>query len=240
MALIKLSNKKPEKFYSISELGSISILGVSIGTSEEEALERLKPYNVNKNIISLRVDNFVIATNLPPVRISYLFDKACLKINSIRIYATCKAEQSYRTYRYLKGLFSDLDVYDIDKKQGCITESYYGNILHNIRIFVQQGLGEDDTIYPFVAHIYGKLLSDSEGQKKLDAEYKLYTHKMQLSKKSVFKNSFWRTISKVILFIAVLIIAYLFALNGRYMQEDSEVYFDKWKCKLILVEYGPN
>lgn len=240
MALIKLSNKKPEKFYSISELGSISILGVSIGTSEEEALERLKPYNVNKNIISLRVDNFVIANNLPPVRISYLFDKACLKINSIRIYATCKAEQSYRTYRYLKGLFSDLDVYDIDKKQGCITESYYGNILHNIRIFVQQGLGEDDTIYPFVAHIYGKLLSDSEGQKKLDAEYKLYTHKMQLSKKSVFKNSFWRITSKVILFIAVLILAYLFALNGRYMQEDSEVYFDKWKCKLILVEYGPN
>lgn len=241
MALIKLSNKKPEKFYSISELGSISILGVSIGTSEEEALERLKPYNVNKNIFSLRVDNFVIANNLPPVRISYLLDKACLKINSIRIYATCKAEQSYRTYRYLKGLFSDLDVYAIDKKKGCITESEYGNILHNIKIFVQQGIGEDDTLCPFLANIYGKLLSDSDGQKRLNEDiYKLYTNKMQLSKKSVLKNSFWRTTSKIILFIAVLIIAYLFALNGRYMQEDSEVYFDKWKCKLILVEYGPN
>jgi|GEM_PF-4115502 len=57
---------------------------------------------------------------------------------------------------------------------------------------------------------------------------------------ALFKNSFWRTTSKVILFIAVLILAYLFALNGRYIQEDSEVYFDKWKCKLIFVEYGHN
>ena len=241
MALIRLSNKKSEKFYSISELGSISILGVSIGTSEEEALKLLKPYNVNKDIISLWVDNIVIANNLPAVRISYLLDKACLKINSIRIYATCKAEQSYRTYRYLKGLFGDLDVYAIDKKKGCITESEYGNILHNIKIFVQQGIGEDDTLCPFLAQVYGKLLSDSDGQKRLDEDiYKLYTNKMQLSKKSVFKNSFWRTTFKVILFIAVLILAYLFALNGRYMQEDSEVYFDKWKCKLIFVEYGSN
>ena len=36
----------------------------------------------------------------------------------------------------------------------------------------------------------------------------------------------------------VLVIAYLFALNGRYMQVDDEYYFDKWtKSMLEITRY---
>ena len=33
---------------------------------------------------------------------------------------------------------------------------------------------------------------------------------------------------KVLFFAVALIIAFLFALNGRYMKIDDEYYFDKW------------
>lgn len=39
---------------------------------------------------------------------------------------------------------------------------------------------------------------------------------------------------KILFCICALIIAYLFALNGRYTKEDDEYYFDKW-TKTILV-----
>lgn len=42
-----------------------------------------------------------------------------------------------------------------------------------------------------------------------------------------------------VLFIAIaLVIAYLFALNGRYIQEDDGVYFDKWTKSIVeIVRY---
>ena len=39
---------------------------------------------------------------------------------------------------------------------------------------------------------------------------------------------------KILFCIAALVLAYLFALNGRYVREDDELYFDKW-TKTILV-----
>lgn len=41
---------------------------------------------------------------------------------------------------------------------------------------------------------------------------------------------------KVLLLVFALIVAYLFALNGRYMMIDENVYFDKWHKKLIDVQ----
>lgn len=34
---------------------------------------------------------------------------------------------------------------------------------------------------------------------------------------------------KVLFLILALIVAYLFALNGRYLMIDEDYYFDKWK-----------
>lgn len=41
---------------------------------------------------------------------------------------------------------------------------------------------------------------------------------------------------KVFILVFALIVAYLFALNGRYMMIDENVYFDKWHKKLIDVQ----
>lgn len=41
---------------------------------------------------------------------------------------------------------------------------------------------------------------------------------------------------KILLCICALVLAYLFALNGRYIKEDSEYYFDKWTKKILVIE----
>lgn len=41
---------------------------------------------------------------------------------------------------------------------------------------------------------------------------------------------------KILFCICTLIIAYLFALNGRYVKEDDEYYFDKWTKTILVIE----
>lgn len=44
-----------------------------------------------------------------------------------------------------------------------------------------------------------------------------------------------RTI-KVSFLVFALIIAYLFALNGRYIKQDTDEYFDKWTKTIIMID----
>ncbi len=41
---------------------------------------------------------------------------------------------------------------------------------------------------------------------------------------------------KVLLFVSVLIVAYLFALNGRYSHVGGLLYFDKWTKEIKKYE----
>ncbi len=41
---------------------------------------------------------------------------------------------------------------------------------------------------------------------------------------------------KIFICICALILAYLFALNGRYTKEDDEYYFDKWTKTILVIE----
>lgn len=41
---------------------------------------------------------------------------------------------------------------------------------------------------------------------------------------------------KILLCICALVLAYLFALNGRYVKEDDEYYFDKWTKTILIIE----
>lgn len=41
-------------------------------------------------------------------------------------------------------------------------------------------------------------------------------------------------IIKSLISIAFLIIAYLFALNGRYSHAEQDLYFDKWTKKALI------
>lgn len=41
---------------------------------------------------------------------------------------------------------------------------------------------------------------------------------------------------KVLLWAFALIVAYLFALNGRYIKQDRDEYFDKWTKTIITID----
>lgn len=41
---------------------------------------------------------------------------------------------------------------------------------------------------------------------------------------------------KVLLYVSALIIAFLFALNGRYIKVADEYYFDKWTKTMLEIE----
>lgn len=49
------------------------------------------------------------------------------------------------------------------------------------------------------------------------------------------KNDISQTI-KVLFLILALIVAFLFALNGRYMMIDEDYYLDKWKKEVRSVD----
>lgn len=42
--------------------------------------------------------------------------------------------------------------------------------------------------------------------------------------------------TKVLVFVFALIVAFLFALNGRYMQIADDEFFDKWTKTIIAIE----
>ncbi len=41
---------------------------------------------------------------------------------------------------------------------------------------------------------------------------------------------------KVLFLVFALIVAYLFALNGRYVKQDADEYFDKWTKTIIVID----
>lgn len=53
-----------------------------------------------------------------------------------------------------------------------------------------------------------------------------------------YRNTQIANIIKGAFLVIVLVIAYLFALNGRYIQVDDDYYFDKWtKSMLEITRY---
>ena len=42
-------------------------------------------------------------------------------------------------------------------------------------------------------------------------------------------------VGKALFLVLALILAYLFALNGRYIQEDDGFYFDKWTKSIVEI-----
>lgn len=59
---------------------------------------------------------------------------------------------------------------------------------------------------------------------------------MNMEPNKTDKRSHIASAIKVLFLVFALIVAYLFALNGRYMMIDENVYFDKWHKKLIDVQ----
>ena len=45
---------------------------------------------------------------------------------------------------------------------------------------------------------------------------------------------FFARTAKVLFLVLMLVIAYLFALNGRYSHTDQDLYFDKWTKQTLI------
>ena len=50
-----------------------------------------------------------------------------------------------------------------------------------------------------------------------------------------YRNTQIAGIIKSVFLVIVLVVAYLFALNGRYIQVDDDYYFDKWTKTIIEI-----
>ena len=52
---------------------------------------------------------------------------------------------------------------------------------------------------------------------------------------NLYRNTQIAGIVKGVFLVIALVIAYLFALNGRYIQVDDDYYFDKWTKSMLEI-----
>lgn len=52
---------------------------------------------------------------------------------------------------------------------------------------------------------------------------------------NLYRNTQIAGIVKGVFLVIALVIAYLFALNGRYIQVDDDYYFDKWTKSMVEI-----
>lgn len=215
---------------SISNNGSIRILNIPLGVGSNYVMSVLRSYDIQENNNVLCINDFS-TDNLPPLDIRFTKDNQdCIK----RIYigkSQLNQKECDKTFVYFKEVISSkLNIFSEEKNEVILS-----NTLHRVTIGKQQGLGDNEDKYPFFLYIDGKLLGKNEPELRYSMK-QLYLEKpMQEKSKSSLLFSIAKTV-KILIVALVLIIAYLFALNGRYTKIDDDFYFDKWTQTLLIIE----
>lgn len=211
---------------SISQNGAIRILDIPLGASVIYTRNTLYRYGIRENNNCISIDG-VSFDGLPKLNIHFSTneDNRIYKIyigNSQLTKNECEKVYHY-FYKHLKELAI------VSKSQTeQVEDSVLTNSLHKVTIGVQHGLGNEKEKHPFFLHIEG-LIGLNDAQLK-NAVCKLYTdeHFTIQKKHHTGRNIFSKTI-KVLLCIFALIIAYLYALNGRYIGDTANtIIFDTW------------
>ena len=83
-------------------------------------------------------------------------------------------------------------------------------------------------------NILGRLMGSNEPQLKY-AMRELYLERGLKPTNKSKKHISMSQVVKLLFLVLALIVAYLFALNGRYIKIDDEYYFDKWTKTMLWI-----
>ena len=228
--------KKCIKDIEVSENGIVYVLGISLGTCIEDAKKMLLKYNgVEENNNSLYLSCSMLG--FKNIRISYIKDEND-HIVSIKI------NYSQDSFDRIESLFDKIDdCFKLFDKSDEKKLSNTGNVVTYKRTnrlqcisFLKQ---KDPSINALSILIRSDLFNLSNLNLLQQSVYGVFTSKEKNMTDNINKmksNNIWGII-KVILICFALLIAYLFALNGRYHFND-EVVFDKWNKTIGYIDYG--
>lgn len=220
------------EFVSISNIGSIRILDVPLGVRCDYVKKVLRTFDLQENNNCLYLEN-VIIDNLPPINIRFDKDNDdCID----RIYISqSRLNQKERDalFKYFKThLVGELNIFsDIDE------ELVLSNHLHRVIIGRPRGIGNDENRYPFFILIKGTLMGKNEPELKY-AMKQLYLERGIRPTNKPHARITISQVMKILFFILALIVAFLFALNGRYAPAGELWFMDKWTKILIVPNDG--
>lgn len=221
---------------SISDFGSIRILDIPLDSDYEYAKSTLQVYGLQEVNNNLCLENISI-DNLPPLSIRFIRRSKESLINQIYIgNYRLNQKECDTVFNYFKErLGGRLNIVS-EKEEGSCYTIVLSNLLHRVNMFKQKGLTNDENSFPFQIRIFGRLIETEflsikiDEQQKNDAIRKLYLSTERVMEKQ--NNRFTCTqiflAIKVLILIFALIVAFLFALNGRYSHVGELLYFDKW------------
>lgn len=231
-----------KKFVSISDLGAIRILGVPLETSANEAKSLLKDFCIHENDNCLYTDEISI-NNLPKLRVIFSKDEEN-SVNQFRVgNAYLSQKECDNVYSYFKRELSDLNIVS-EKEDGNCFVLTLSNYLHKVVIVRQIRLSNDENKYTFSMRIIGRLIEggflfdlkiDRQEQNKAIKELYASNKKKCIPQNRSNMSHIVDRIIKILFLIFVLIVAYLFVLNGRYSHVHGLLYFDKWANKTIIL-----
>lgn len=215
------------EFVSISNIGSIRILDVPLGVGCDYVKKVLRTFDLQENNNCLYLENVSI-DNLPPINIHFNIDKDG-RIDRIYIgQSQLNQKECDLLFRYFENKLSTLNLFS--KKEDEVVMS---NSLHRVTIGKQRGIGDNENKYPFFLNILGRLMGSNEPQLKY-AMRELYLERGLKPTNKSKKHISMLQVVKLLFLVLALIVAYLFALNGRYAPAGERgMFIDKWTKTLI-------
>lgn len=243
-------NITTKQFISISNYGSISVLGIPLGTPFEETKLSFKDYKT-EDIVSGIVIKGIKHKDLPELDIIFVKDNKGL-INEIRIsnYHINKKELEI-VFNHFKGEFYNLDYAenkDYEDENYLYKQIELSNSLHKILLRKCNSKNSNENNI-FMICIIGKLLDchsfylKNDELSRYNSIVDIYLNNDKIKKQrimdkdsKVFRADVIFKSIKLLILLFALFIAFLFALNGRYKSYDYDVHFDKWTKTILYIE----
>lgn len=227
-----------KQFISISEIGSISVLGVHLGSTADEVKEKLSNLNVHENKNCWDINTFCY-DHLPKMSITFRKgDDECICDIKIRSFTLTKEECNI-LYEYFRQIFHKRqEFYESPKKKGeYIISKNFSNLLHRVIICWQEGIGDDKEMFAFAVYIEGKFIFNKKNiEENASIAKEIYNY--ELPQRVFFKDKSKMDkykILKILFALCVLIISYLFVLSYRYKNLGNEIILDSWTKNVYII-----
>lgn len=216
-----------EPFIRISDFGAIRILGIPFAAHADTVKEHFKGYEIeeNENCVCVKKVSF---DNLPSLDIMFVKNEEGRIIKALISSFSLNKKECDIAFDYFKEKLKQLNLF-LDEKDSSKESIIFSNCLHRVSLFKQNGISKNQNIYPLNVTIECRLMGVSD-DKRYEAIRDLYINESSYKIDNIeSKIQFLKSkIVKPIIVLIILIIIYLFALNGRYSHTNGGLYFDKW------------